>query len=493
MSVSVFSRADISVQEKIPKSLYLQKGVNYNSVILARQTRQYFPDTQSDVVSNSNSVINIKMNEAGDDYIDPATCMLIFNAKVNKQAVDGTIKGMFQDGICWFERCELWIGGQMLEENFHCHELLSSLTYHSVDSSWYTSKSAYDQNYWRYAYKAGRRADSLLYGAAMPTITALSGKRHITFDEVDVYNLEKTSHNNRTFVIPLSVLFGLFRVSQFLSSDFLKSLEVKLYLNSYQNACVELEDASAAAADVPTAFTRKNYRLESTNLDANGINTTGTFTISSIKITSDLMTLHPSYVSSMKKLSAGSGFIIMLESWLYSSEQILGSPQSVTIQRGISSLKDIWVLLRRNVLELKDSSNESSSHGLTSYVISIGSKNFTHSIKSIEEAYVEVLKSLNVCSSVSHHPVVNDELYRNLCFAIGQNVELVSVEATPSQISTKINGNNIRIDVELSLITDPFILYNRTAAQVGYKPLLQAYLHHDVSIFVRNNTIEIIK
>ena len=131
-NVTVFSRPDISVKEKIPETLYVSTSINnYNSIIQARQTRLYYPDTLSDINSNSNSVINIKLNESGDDFIDPATCKLFFQARINKD--DLTDGGLFQDGpFVFFERAELFISGNMVEEIPHCHELINSLTYFHV-------------------------------------------------------------------------------------------------------------------------------------------------------------------------------------------------------------------------------------------------------------------------------------------------------------------------------------------------------------------------
>jgi hypothetical protein len=141
-----------------------------------------------------------------------------------------------------------------------------------------------------------------------------------------------------------------------------------------------------------------------------------------------------------------------------------------------------------------DSAHESSNHSLTSYRVSLGSKSLTqHSITNMVEAYNEVLKSLNVVGNINHQPIVNTELYENLMFVLAQNIELVSVQGNASSVSTIMNNNNIRIDLELAPTVDKFILYNRTLAQNDYKCLLQCYLHHDISIFVRNNAIEIIK
>jgi hypothetical protein len=491
-NVTVFSRPDISVKEKIPETLYVSTSVNnYNSIIQGRQTRSYFPDSLSEVVSNSNSVINIKLNESGDDFIDPATAKIFFDAKINKVA--DTDIGMFQDGVCWFERCELWIGGSMLEEIVHPHELINSLTYFSVSKDWLTSKEAEDMNFWRYAPVHSNRVDSMAFNVAgMDTLNTISANQHLLLHGIPVFEKENEAFNYKTFAIPLSTIFGLFRVSQFLHSGILKGIEIKLYINSYQNACLELEDQSAAAVDVVAGMLRNRYRLETTNTTDS---TTRTFTIKNLKVSVDLMSLHPSYVQSLKTLASSStGFVIMLDSWLYSSEVITQDPASVTVLRSVSSLKDIWCLLRRNSLDYMDSAHESSDHDLVKYRVSLGSKSLTqHDITTLEEAYNEVLKSLNVVGNINHQPIVNSELYEAQMFVLAQNVELVSVQGNASSVSTRMNNNNIRIDLEITPEVDPFILYNRTVAQANYKCLLQVFLHHDISIFVRNNAIEIIK
>jgi hypothetical protein len=431
------------------------------------------------------------LNESGDDFIDPATAKLFFQAKINK-AVGATDIGCFQDGVCWFERSELWIGGSMVEEIVHPHELINSLTYFSTSRDWLSSKEAEDMNFWRFAPKDSKRIDSLQLSAAMAELDDISLKHHLLVQNIPVFEKEADSSGYKYFSIPLSTFFGLFRVSQFLNSNILKGIEIKLYINSYQNACLELEAQSAVAESLANGMARKTYRLETTLTTES---TTRTFTMKDVKVSCDLMTLHPSYVQSLKTLASSStGFVIMIDSWLYSSEVVTQSPASVTILRSVSSLKDVWCLLRRNSLDYQDSAHESNSHALTKYRVSLGSKSLTqHDIVNLTEAYNEVLKSLNVVGNINHQPIVNTELYKNQMFVLAQNVELVSVQGNASSVSTRMNNNNIRIDIELNPAVDPFILYNRTAEQANYKLLMQVFLHHDISIFVRNNAIEIIK
>jgi hypothetical protein len=121
------------------------------------------------------------------------------------------------------------------------------------------------------------------------------------------------------------------------------------------------------------------------------------------------------------------------------------------------------------------------------------------------EAYDEVVKSMNVVGSIAHQPIVNTQLYLDQFFVLAQNTELVSVEGNPSSISTRLSSNHLRIDLEFITNEDPFVRreedgivytrydYNRSVAQDGYTCLLQTFLHHDISIFVKNNTVEILK
>ena len=58
---SLFTRTDIKISDKIASNLYVKSSIeNYNSVIMKRQTRKFYPQTNSSYNSNQSNYISIK-------------------------------------------------------------------------------------------------------------------------------------------------------------------------------------------------------------------------------------------------------------------------------------------------------------------------------------------------------------------------------------------------------------------------------------------------
>jgi hypothetical protein len=510
---SFFQKSDINVSSKVAPNLYVRQSVNnYNSVIMRRQTRKFIPATNGSYSSSASSYISIKISDH-QDYLDAQTAMLHFRAILGTGS--GTHRHAFNDNICSvFDRAELYIAGVEVERIEQMSRLMNMLVYNSIGQDFMTSTTSYYAGFWRWKKATKNRLDAFAFDAAdaARTIQELAGgtlasSNNYVVECIDVKgaesrgqgrtdNVANTVDLTRTeYCVPLAWIFGFFKTQQFIPIPDTKDIEIRLYLNSYLNASLNLDDGGQA--DV----TWSPYRLQTTKL-TDPPASEQLFTLSEIRVLCDMITLHSSYVSAMHDLAlSNEGFIMQYSSYSASQELITATSQTFRLSRGVSHLKTALCGIYNNVNYLKGSYTDSNFKGYLNHRFLIGSQTFhTSPVSGLSECYTELLKSFGATGNTNYDTIIEDEnMWKNYFFSIAQNFDLTSTEGI-SNLNTKIPGNDLFLELTLSgtLTTNPDIadpdgLLAGVAGAGAYNPLLVCFVHYDAAVIVRNGQVQVVK
>ena len=425
-----------------------------------------FHTTGSNVYSPTGTKL-VKIMLTGDYWLDPSTVRIMFDL-YNDDATSAKLLRPLGGPWSFFQRMRILVGGQVVEDvdtYNRVHEMFSILT--ATDSRENVDAEGFDVPTWDMF-----KTFSKDYNAATANLVVLDG-------------IEGGGAKHTVLFKPLS---GLFNQSKYLPLKYCGGITIELEV--------------VGDATEPIVSHTWTTGTGNTGVDL-ATNTSVSWHLENVQCKCDLVTLDNSLENSYAEhLLSGKTLPVNLNTFISQSQTVSGSKLRVNVNRSLSRLKSVFVTLSREhgagenlqetvikswnnfyspkALYMDRPTEKTASGEISNAQIQIGSKLFPeYPIRSHNEAYYQLRKTLGIQSSSLHSFDIKGYEYRTRKFIMGIDTEKV-LEAGFTGMNTRANDMlSVRFEMEGTLV-------ERQPDQ------LFAVLHADIVLQVADNGVSVL-
>lgn len=327
-----------AIQERVPERV-MPKAVSSASVVTGRNKTRYTPISGQTYSSNGQTIITWRITDT-QSFLDLATAYVHFR-----------LSGLTGDSVpddmvtSLFDRCRVSVNGVLVEDVTDVNVKAITDMYAGGSREWYDSVHGSYAGAWKWAQRSFGGDTT---GDAMEL-------RAVTYRDLNITGaptLYGADATGVSFAVPLSLLTGVAKMSQYFPLRLMGNLEIVLFLAQGDTACWSPAGAGG------TAFTLQDVTLEC-----------------------DALTLAPVVVSAYDKLasadSSEGGVVLPVDVTTTNRINYSGGTGSKTLQvsRGTTQLLGLTLVKRdSNDLSAKDKLSLSSFEpfGAVSYQTQIG-------------------------------------------------------------------------------------------------------------------------
>jgi hypothetical protein len=493
MTSSFYTKPEIQVNDRIASVNTFSDSIEkLNSVILKRMTNNFYPIGKTNFDSRSDSVIDFHF--VSSQGFDLKSFVLYFNAKLP----EAVTRACFDDLLPMFTRVVCLINDSIFTDTTNFNIIFKNLWYQTCSEEFQKSYQGQLCGAWRYNHQPVTRLSSMKLDALYETEPNIdpNGLQPLLYGiETKAHEDSCQSASGRSYAIPLSFIFSIFRIDQILPLELVKSLKLSFYLAPYAETVLHLPAKAAAfPATDAAALLLHPYRLFSSYAnEPAGANQY--YLINNVMITGDVVDLHPSYLSEIRSLAQSqTGFFVSCENYSSFLQSLTAPSVTLNITQPISHLKDIFIVPRRSMITNAYSTLDSNHNQFKDYRITIGSIPLTlNPVNSISQSYIESRKAWNSLGNLNGSTLLNERMFKDYCFCISQSCEALSVNGIPSNVDLKLPASYVRCDLNFNAIADPDIAATPLlvgAVQANYALMLIVILHHDIGLHFSNGGVE---
>jgi hypothetical protein len=272
MSTDTLLKPYLSLSEKqiIPEFTKFHNPTR-QSIILDRNTTAYPPTSgQSYTVQGAGAGQSNQISWLISDasrFLDLPTASLLFDYTLNLSSTPAVGPALIlpsDNAVSLFSRIQIKLGGILIED------ILDLNKYFNAKMVTNMNKDFYDNNM---NILAGSWVWNQNYGGsnviAADLATRFQNAEYADYQPVPASAANGPSSNSRSFAIPLSFISGLFAMQKTLPLPMMNTLEINLYMDSLSNSHYSTT-ANANTAILPNvSFTLSNVRIQSDMLEMN--------------------------------------------------------------------------------------------------------------------------------------------------------------------------------------------------------------------------------
>jgi len=249
----------VPLVERLPEKLELGGTIESQSVVVARNTREYLPTTGGPFSFNSQNIMEIQMSDSG--YFDLQTLAMTYNLKVLTPT--GGALTCAENGYAPFRRAELVINGVVVSVVDNIPQLVGMV----VAST--SNQDYYDTFLSRSGFWLDNKSMRLSTGAGVASDID---------DKATIISAQQQSALGQDVWLDLSPVFRLFAESvHFFPMRNISSMIIRFYLSS-NSECLISPANFAYAGGATVADATATYALNNVKLNVDSVQLTPSFT-----------------------------------------------------------------------------------------------------------------------------------------------------------------------------------------------------------------------